>query len=471
MVVKKWGAALSLVLAAGALAACGSGADDNGGKNAGAAGSVSASASGNDAKPGGPKTKLVYWTLDRHDMDYIQEVVDKYNAENTDNIEVEMVVKTDDFNQALDLAFASGQAPDIIRTKENAIQSYVQKGFLAPIDSYLTDEMKQKFPVIQDYNLIGGKLYSLPNYGSTMRLVYNKDLFEKAGIAAPPKTIAEMVEDAKKITAVGKAEGAYGFALNFKNPESALGRSARVIAEGSGYGGFGYNYKTAQYDFAGFKEIINAFKQMVDDGSTLPGMESLDIDPLRAQFAEGKIGMYVSFSSEPGVYKNQFPAKIKWAGAPVPTIDGTVKGATGFLGGQWLGISSAAKNKDAAWKFIQYMYGDDILKTYQEKGFGISMVPSIAAVAGKPDLEGIDGFLPNKNDGTWPLNPTVTVEGMKWADAFFAYMLRGGDIDAIIQDLSKRYNAGLKQAVDKGEFKATPNPNFDPAKLGGQYGS
>lgn len=42
----------------------------------------------------------------------------------------------------------------------------------------------------------------------------------------------------------------------------------------------------------------------------LPGVESLDIDPLRAQFAEGKIGMYMSYSSEPGVYKNQFLPRL-----------------------------------------------------------------------------------------------------------------------------------------------------------------
>ncbi|MDQ1909682.1 sugar ABC transporter substrate-binding protein [Paenibacillus sp. GD4] len=411
------------------------------------------------------KKKLVYWTNDRHDMDYIKGVVQKFNESNQDSIEVEMVVKTEDFNQAIDLAFASGQAPDIIRVKENTIQPFVQKGYLKPIDTYVTEDMKKKFPVIDDFNRLDGKLYSLPNYGSTLRLVYNKDLFAKAGLTAPPKTLKEMVDYAKKITAVGKANGSYGFAQNFKSPESALNRSARVIAEASGIGGLGYDFKTARYDFTGFKEIIQAFKQMVDDGSTLPGMESLDIDPLRAQFAEGKIGMYISFSSEPGVYKSQFPAKIDWAAAPVPTIDGTVKGATSFLGGQWLSISSTTKNPDLAWKFMQHMYNDDVLKTYHENGFGLSMVPSISSAAKKPDIKGIEGFLPNGMDGTWPLNPPVTVEGIKNTDAFFKYMISGGNLDEIIADLNKRYNEALDKAIAKGSVQAKPNPSFDPMKL------
>jgi multiple sugar transport system substrate-binding protein len=460
--IKKLGTVTLTVALAGSLAACSSSKTETAASPAASAKASTAPAS---AAPAKAKTKLSYWTGDRHDMDYIKSVVQKFNDRNGENIEVEMVVKTEDFNQAIDLAFASGQAPDIIRVKENTIQPFAAKGYLKPIDSYLTDAIKKEFPVIDDFNRIGGKMYSLPNYGSTLRLVYNKELFAKAGITAPPKTLKEMVEDAKKITAVGKANGSYGFAQNFKSPESALGRSARVIAEASGYGGLGFDFKTAKFDFAPYKDIIQSFKQMVDDGSTLPGMESLDIDPLRAQFAEGKIGMYISFSSEPGVYANQFPAKIEWAAAPVPTIDGTIKGATSFLGGQWLAISNTTKNADQAWKFMNFMYQDEVLKTYHEKGFGLSMVPAVSSVAKKPEIKGIEGFLPIGNDGTWPLQPTVTVEGMKYNDAMFKYMISGGNLDQIIQDLNKRYNDALDKAVTKGDVKVTPNPSFDPMKL------
>ncbi|MGO4546994.1 ABC transporter substrate-binding protein [Paenibacillus sp. 2TAB23] len=460
---KKIGTVVLSVFLAVALAACGNSVGNAGNEATNKpAESNAATAPASNEK----KTKIVYWTGDRHDMDYIKEVIQNFNDTNDSNIEVEMVVKTDDYNQAIDLAFASGQAPDLLRVKENTIQAYVTKGYLAPIDDLMTEQMKQEFPLIQDFNQIGGKVYSLPNYGSTLRLVYNKELFAKAGIASPPKSLAEMVDAAKKITEVGKADGAYGFALNFKSPDSAFGRSARVIAEVSGIGGFGYDFKTARFDFTGFKDIIQAYKQMYDDGSTLPGMEALDIDPLRAQFAEGKIGMYISFSSEPGVYKNQFPAKIEWAAAPVPSIDGTIKGASSFVGGQWLAINSSSKNQEAAWKFMEYMYAEEILKTYHEKGFGISMVPSISAVASKPDINGIEGFLPTENDGTWPLNPTVTVEGIKSNDAFFKYMLGEGNLDEIIKDLNTRYNAALDKAIASGEVKAEPKPDFDPMKLG-----
>lgn len=448
------------------------------GKSGGeASGSASAAAPSSDKSaesaskaPGGEKTKLVFWTFDRHDAGFIQELVDEYNATNADNIQVEMKSMAENYAQSVDIAFASEQAPDILRPNQDTMIPFMKKNYLAPLDEYLTDEMKAKFgPTFQDQvNRFDGKIYTLPNFGYTLRLVYNQELFDKAGIQAPPKSLDELVAAAKKITEAGKADGQYGFALNFKSPKSALDRSAREILQLSGYDGFGFDERTGQFDFAPYKAVIEAFKQMKDDGSMLPGVESLDIDPLRAQFAEGKIGMYLSYSAEPGVYSGQFPAKIKWGAALAPTIDGEIKGALGFANsGQWFGISSQSKHKDEAWKFLSYMYSDETLTTYHEKGLGLSAVPAIAAKAKAPELAGVEGFLMTQYDALWPLAPAVTIEGLNYGDAFLKYILGGGNLDEIADDLTKRYNAALDKAVVSGDVSVTPDPDFDPMKLQG----
>lgn len=468
---KKRLSVLIIALLAALLAACG----DNTSGGSGTSGSSGSSASsqsseGSSAAPAGEKIKLTYWTFDRHDADFIKEVVDEYNATNTDNIEVVVTSMAENYAQSVDIAFSTNQSPDILRPNQDTTIPFVRKGYLEPLDDYLTDEMKQKFaPTIQDQvNLFDGKIYSLPNFGYTLRLVYNVELFEKAGITEPPSSLAELVEAAKKITEVGKADGQYGFALNFKSPKSALDRSGREILQLSGYDGFGFDHKTGQFDFAPYAPVIEAFRQMREDGSMLPGVESLDIDPLRAQFAEGKIGMYLSYSAEPGVYSSQFPAKIKWAAALAPTIDGEIRGASGFANsGQWLAISSQSKNKDAAWKFLEYMYSDEVLQTYHERGLGLSAVPSVAAKAKAPELDGVEGFLLTKYDALWPVPPAVTIEGLNYGDAFMKYILVGGDLNAIIEDLNTRYNAALDKAIAAGEVTVTPDPGFDPMKLQG----
>lgn len=435
-------------------------------------GSSSNTDKGKDAAPAssGEKIKLTYWTFDRHDADFIKEVVDQYNAENTDNIEVEITSMAENYAQSVDIAFASNQSPDILRPNQDTTIPFVRKGYLEPLDDYLTPEMKDKFgPTIQDQvNRFDGKIYSLPNFGYTLRLIYNVELFKAAGIQSPPTSLDELVAAAKAITEVGKANGQYGFALNFKSPKSALDRSGREILQLSGYDGFGFDHKTGKFDFAPYAPVIEAFKQMRDDGSMLPGVESLDIDPLRAQFAEGKIGMYLSYSAEPGVYSSQFPAKIEWAAAMAPSIDGEIKGASGFANsGQWLAISSQSKNKEAAWKFLSYMYSDEVLQTYHERGLGLSAVPAVAAKAAAPELSGVEGFLINKYDALWPVPPAVTIEGLNYGDAFMKYILVGGNLDETIQDLNARYNAALDKAVAAGEVTVQPDASFDPLKLQG----
>lgn len=170
--------------------------------------------------------------------------------------------------------------------------------------------MKAKFGslLIDDVNRFDGKVYSLANTGLTMRLVYNKDLFAKAGIENPPKSLQEMVEDAKKITEVGKAEGIYGFALNFKNPKQAFDRSVREILSLSGHQGLGFDLKTGQFDFEPYSQVIEYFKQMHKDGSILPGAEALDIDLLRAHPPQAKsVCIYPSRRSPACTWINSRP--------------------------------------------------------------------------------------------------------------------------------------------------------------------
>ncbi|MFD2880059.1 ABC transporter substrate-binding protein [Paenibacillus rhizoplanae] len=164
-----------------------------------------------------------------------------------------------------------------------------------------------------------------------------------------------------------KKDGVYGFASPFKS-SSGFWRASNTVAGASNTTGIdGYNYKTGQFDFSMYKDIALALRQMNEDGSMLPGVESLDIDPLRAQFAQGKIGMYINHSAEPGVYKDQFPTTANWAAVAVPTTDGTIKGASQIIGGSYIGISADSTHKEAAWKFMEYVYSDSLQSEYYEK--------------------------------------------------------------------------------------------------------
>ena len=58
-----------------------------------------------------------------------------------------------------------------------------------------------------------------------------------------------------------------------------------------------------------------------EDGSYMPGVESLTNDAARAKFGAGGIGMKVAGSFDYGVLTEQFPAQIEWGVAPYPVAD------------------------------------------------------------------------------------------------------------------------------------------------------
>lgn len=459
--------AIVLALVFVLLVACASNDNNSGNQNTG-----SQSQQGNNSvsSGSGEKTKITYWTHERGRAQFLQDTVDRYNETNTDNIEVELTILSDNFAQAIDIAYSSGQSPDVYNVRSSQIgplSQLIARDYLEPLDDYLTQEHLDRHGsmIVEGINAYEGKIYTLPNFGNSIRLIYNVDLLEKAGYSEPPTTLDEMVEMAKKITEVGKADGVYGFALPYKSANSALRRSAHAVVTLSGYERSGYDFKTGQYDFSGYYDVVQAFRQMWEDGSTLPGSESLDIDPLRAQFAEGKIGMYFSTDVEPGVFHNQFPTDINWAASIVPTKDGERNGVSLLDGGVWYGISKQSENKEAAWKFLDYMYSKQVLMESQEIAGWLSVVPEIVAEAKVPDIPGTEYFMAGKYDGIWPLPPAdVIPEGRNFEQEFVDYIIVGGDLDEIIERLNERYNAALERA----DVHVEPDPDFDPSQLQGE---
>lgn len=423
----------------------------------------------------GNKTTINVWTANRSDADYVQAQIKNYNDTNKDDVKIEYSIYSDNYQQTLELSYASGNAPDVFFDTGDFFVKFVNQGYFLPIDKYLTADNKKRFGdggFIDGINVIDGKTYTLGAIGTTPRLIYNKGIFQKAGISAPPKSMKEFVDDTKQITNKLKGEGIYGFAANLKSPNSAIQRTIVQILERSGYPiKEGFDFSKGQYDFTAYKPILDAWKDIFTSGAAFPGSESLDIDPLRSQFANGKIGMYISWShAEPAVYANQFQTKEDWAVAQIPTIDGTVKGSQDInLANKWLYINGKTKNPDKAWKVMDMFYSDSFLSGYYEKGLSVVTVPSVLKIAKAPSTIQKDPELAfGDKDQTWPTLPTsVSPEGQNYY-SIFSSIIFGAEKnpDNALADVTKRYNAAYDKAVADGKTKKIKYDNFDPANPG-----
>jgi multiple sugar transport system substrate-binding protein len=78
-----------------------------------------------------------------------------------------------------------------------------------PLDDMLKSDPIEDFgdiaPGLVQGMTVGGKLIGIPVRHATQGLFYNEALLEEAGISAPPKTLEELVEQAKKLTFTSKA--------------------------------------------------------------------------------------------------------------------------------------------------------------------------------------------------------------------------------------------------------------------------
>lgn len=420
------------------------------------------------AAAAGDRVVITVWSTNRHDADYITPLIEEFNNTN-EKIYIDYQIYADNYGQMLDLSFSTNSAPDIFQgSSTDPLDVQVnEKKMLKDLAPFMTEEDYARFgdgAFVEGINALGDGIYSFPYTASAARLFYNQDIFDKVGISAPPKTVAEMVEYATLITEKLSGEGVYGFAGNFKSAASSVSRSIDMVNVRSGGNRSGFDFSTGTYDFSCYKEVLEAFQAMFATGVAFPGCESLDIDPMRTQFAAGKIGMYMSIShAEPGVYASQFPTDQNWNCCQIPTLSGNVDGKQQlWFGGSQFFMNANTPHAEEAWEVFQFLHNDDLMGGYHTAGLGTVMIPSAVAkatppatIAKMPDLE------INSDDVQYPVLPSVVVEGKDYYTCFVECIFGMADIDKTIEDLNTRYNAAYDKAV-AGGVERIVFPNFTP---------
>ena len=466
---------LAALMTAGTLAGCSGKTATTETTNAQTTAAAETTTASSDTKAAsGEKTVINIWSKDRHDASYVQEKVDQYNKTNTDNIQVNYQLYTDNYVQAIDMAVQSGELPDIMVQQDQMFDKYVNEGQWANLYDFMDENMKTYFKdvIFPGYNELDEKLYFIPTTGTTCRLFYNKEIFARVGIAEPPKTLEEMVADSKLITSKLSGEGIYGFAENMKSASSGLQRSLLIGLQRETGLVNGYDFAKGEYDFTPWAESLKLWKELLSEDSAFPGCESLDIDPLRTQFAAGKIGMYMSYShAEPGVYQNQFPMDSdKWDCVPIPTVGGKVTGKQLFTGTGGYVINAKSPNLEKAFKVYKDIFtNEDYLVGYYEGGYGVSILPSVIAKA-KPSadfqnkkwllISDIDALLPKPPHSAFASGMVVEGEDMfKTCESIY---YGDADPDTALKDLTDRYNKAYQDAIKNNTGYEVKISGYDP---------
>ena len=406
-------------------------------------------------------TTITYWVNDRHDSEYMTEMVEKYNKENTDNIYIDMQIITDDYENMISLAYTGGTAPDIIG-QSVTLKNFVDNDMLVPLNDYIdADEEYQKVnePYEHAYeglNYMDGNLYWVySGMRSGVRIEYNKDLLEKSGYTEIPKTLDEYIDMAKKITEDGNGEY-YGIGFTSSSP---FERQLEMMAQVSGI--YYYDYVNGKFDFSGYKEILEKGKRFIDEEIAYPDQQG--VDNMRALFAEGEFALWGNASQEAGVFTSQLPIEdFEWGVAEVPSLDGEIKGALQTTPSKGYAIMSSSEHPDEAWKVIQYFQSEEFLKGYLENGYCLPITSYMDEKIDKSKIGSLADFSLLDYESVYPAVPTINLTGDDYRTVMWNAIMGYVDVDDAIEDLNTRYNEAYDADIESGSVKRLVIEDYDP---------
>jgi arabinogalactan oligomer / maltooligosaccharide transport system substrate-binding protein len=159
--------------------------------------------------------ELTWWDTSDPDNEgpAFRELIDRFNEQYPDiTINYQSVPFGDAQNNFKTAAEAGTGAPDILRAEVAWVPEFASLGYLFALDGteLLADE-DDFFPTPMSSNKYEGNTFGVPQVTDMLALLYNKDLFDQAGIDTPPTTWDEVATAA---TAIEEATDADGLFIN-----------------------------------------------------------------------------------------------------------------------------------------------------------------------------------------------------------------------------------------------------------------
>jgi len=277
---------------------------------------------------------------------------------------VTVVVKSGQDDTKMLQAIGAGKGPDVgLSYSTDAAGQLCNSGAWVDLKQYIDRDRVDlaQFPeTVRNYTEFEGKRCAMPFLADTYGLYYDKKVFAEAGVSAPPKTLSELADLAKKLTK----------------------RSADGTIERAGYlplAGFYENVPSHLYPMVGAKWLNDDGKSAI--GSDPAWQELLKwqkdlvdwfgydkLEKFRASlgdewsadnaFHKGQVAMMIDGEFRIAFLRDQ-AKDVQFGTAPLPVSDTQPdRYGAGYVTGNILGVSKTAKNPEAAWALVRYLSTD-----------------------------------------------------------------------------------------------------------------
>lgn len=253
-------------------------------------------------------------------------------------------------HEKLITAFASETLPDVFQLGNTWIPEFEAINSIEPLNELISKSAvisKDKFfDGIWETNVLDSTVFGIPWYVDTRVMFYRSDILKAVGYDNAPRTWAELYDASKKIKQKFKR---YSFFIptNEWLPFIVFGiqNKAKLLKNKNQY---------ADFSSKEFKEAIEYLAKFYHED--LAPVDMQQVLNVYQAFGEGFFSMYITGPWNVTEFQNRLPKNVqdKWMTAPLPSPNNDYPGYS-LPGGSSVVLNAMSKNKEAAWKWIEYL--------------------------------------------------------------------------------------------------------------------
>lgn len=287
---------------------------------------------------------LTVWAMGT-EGESLKVVANDFNKQNPGiHVQVQAIPWTDAHSKLL-TSVAGSQTPDIAQMGTTWMAEFAKTGALDTPPSSINQS--SFFQGAWSTAVTNGSAVGVPWYVDTRVLYYRTDIAQKAGITNPPQNWDQLLADTKAMQQKGGSK--YGIFLATNDWQQLL----PFVWQNNGKIYTGSNFSLNSPEVV---QALSYYQTFFKQGLT-PQSVPTNFDVAQS-FIKGTTPMFFSGPWQIGLIQQEGGATMngKWAVAPMPQKVSN----TSFVGGADLVVFKKSKNRDAAWKFIQYLTSPDV---------------------------------------------------------------------------------------------------------------
>jgi raffinose/stachyose/melibiose transport system substrate-binding protein len=336
-------------------------------------------------------TTITWWHNSNNEpgKGYYEQVAKDYEADHP-GVKIEIsAMAHEDMVDKLAAGFQSGDIPDIYMERGGGeLADHVDAGLVRDLTDDAADEIEKIGGSVAGWQ-VDGQTYALPFSMGVVGIWYNTDLFDQAGITAPPTTMDEWYDDIAKLKDAGITPISVGAGDKWPAAHYWYYTALRSCPEDI------LKDAVTSLDFSD-PCFVKAGEVLEDLLATEPFNAGFLSTPAQegassasGLLATGKVAMELQGHWEPGVMQGLtddgkgLGDKTGWF--PFPAVeDGQGDPSAALGGGDAWAVSQDAP--DEAVDFVKYLLSDEVQKGFAENDMGLPTNPAASGAVKDPAL-------------------------------------------------------------------------------------